>query len=262
MEQIGNQLTYQRGPHTLNESDFLLSFLWYPVMLYYATSRVKLTVVAGIFTLLSLGFWQCKSPGVDPDTPSATEFATVNSTTPGVFMAGTYQACYLSWSPVYDNITEGQDWRYTPDPASIRGDYRLIVEPIGTGADSVRIMLDGSGHGPSFKRQLVGKFRVEKGRDLGKLNNEYRTGYPLQDGYTVDKTPRIDYERLALTDKTVFTFDIFLTQFFDSKDALKLLLPNLTFKLESALRPALKPVPLFQGRFRRVSPALVIDPYK
>lgn len=242
-------------------------------MLYCETSRVKLTVLVGIFTLLNLGFWQCKSPGVDPATgpgtpgnPSAAEIALVNSTTPGVFMAGTYEACYLSWSPVYDNITEGQDWRYTPDPASIRGDYRLIVEPIGTGADSVRIMLDGSGHGPSFKRQLVGKFRVDKGRDLGKFNNggktEYQTGYRLQDGFSVDETPRIDHRRLAQTDQTVFTFDVFLTQFFDSKDALKLLLPNLTFKLESALRPALKPVPLFQGRFRRVSPALVIDPYK
>ena len=248
---------------------FFVSYSGILLMLHSETSRVKLALLAGILTLLSLGFWQCQSPGVDPGTgpgtpgtPSAAEIAAVNSTTPGVFMAGTYQACYLSWSPVYDNITEGQDWRYTPDPASIRGDYRLIVEPIGTGADSVRIMLDGSGHGPSFKRQLVGKFRVEKGRDLGKLNNEYRTGYPLQDGYTVDATPRIDYERLALTDKTVFTFDIFLTQFFDSKDALKFLLPNLTFKLESAFRPAFKPVPLFQGRFRRVSPALVIDPYK
>lgn len=221
--------------------------------------------------LLSLGLWRCKSASQDlspvngPGTlgnPSAAETAIVNSTVPSVFTAGTYPAVYLAWGPRYSKLVEGQDWAYTPDPAYIRGDYRLTMEPVATSRDSVRLFIDGLGHGPDFKRTSLGTFWVGKGEDGGKANNVFRTLYPITDRWTVDKTPRIYFDRLAFSDRTVYTIDVYITQFIDKSGNAVFTMPKLTFSLESSFRPAFTPVEVVHGIFRRVSPAVVKDPYK
>jgi len=244
-------------------------------MRYYRSSyfaRVNRLVFVRAVALLGLGLslWQCKSAGVDPNggpsgpgRATAAEVAAINSTSPGVFMAGTYVATWLQWRYDYGNITEGNDWSYVADPAFIRGDYKLVVEAVAGHSDSVRVYLNGSGHGPDFKRTPVGTFWVGKGLDSGKRNDTYQTRYPVRDKYTIDDTPRIYFNRLALLDKTVFTFDIALTQYFSRSDGkLVFLVPDLAVSIDNILFQVFKPSSTFRAYFRRVSPALVKDPYK